>query len=80
MEPSQAVFAGEQYHFRLMFDGGVKVVLEDVVALLIDGESDTRITASDIVVMGNVLEFDYQVPVTASGKLLSVSIKGENEV
>ena len=80
VEPSQTLFAGERYHFRAMFDGGVKVVLEDVVALMIDEEVDTRIMASDVVVNGSVLEFDYQIPATASGKLLSVSMKMENDM
>ena len=56
------------------------MVLEDVVALMIDEEVDTRIMASDVVVNGSVLEFDYQIPATASGKLLSVSMKMENDV
>lgn len=64
----------------MVFDGGVKVVLEDVVALLIDDEVDTRIMASDVLVNGSVIEFDYQIPATAADKLLSVSMKSENEV
>ena len=66
----------------MQFDGGVKVVSgnTDVVTLLIDDEVDTQIVGSDVKVSGSKIEFDYHVPATAAGKLLSVSMKSENKI
>ena len=52
----------------------------DVVTLLIDDEVDTQIVGSDVKVSGSKIEFNYQVPATAAGKLLSVSMKSENKI